>query len=999
MFSLCPRLLFAFVLVCVAVMSFIMCSDAARVQVEHGVKDNVMRSSYAPYRQSYLFSTGQLSTETPPDSETEISQKLSDKGNRLIIDGQSKPLLFTKSKFGYNQSPDNSGYQAGITGFQRSHNTGDTRSASSIFISHPEHRVQSSRVNYHPLSQKVAQAGSPYHLSPAIIRKSSHREAASPFHQRSSLLQSWDPKDAHKSYDERKVIRIDSQRSAGEERTVWQPSDSSLFSSKTGGYRSGSLPTSRGHYGGHHETNERAVAREWSSGIQSSIFHSFATQTAPHAPSVSKSLDTSVIKRNHSPEKLPSSVKYFSQGLYSVTSSETPRHRKVQSYLFKDSQASLVGRETVNTVTEKTASGLISFSTTPNTQRVAKVYSRLPLNLKPQLHRRDPTKEDNTNTKVAVYGGQTDSFIKYQPISSIYLPQHTTAQTPARASLTMESFVPVPLEVFQDNHATGGDKSGASSLINTTTRWPAHGYKPGRSTKSIYGFRGFKMENKRIHSSSGTDGKANSGRFSFDKVKDHKSKTANIYPSLLQKYNFGQRRSSSMTTTPTPAKTERRTTDFSGPGNTSPSSGRLDVLQTTTVPTPTLLKSGFRKFRPLVPESDAGMDSNPDRRQYRSYKRVYGLKDFGTQSLSTTTFNQVEGAKTLVRESNKSALLPSFEGFKLNNSQMWRPKSSRIYRWHNQTVKNDVTTTQRGNELSGEDLKPPLKTSESGKSDPRLTPDKYKKNHKIYNFMGFQSVRNQIVNAKYKTTWNHQAEQNPTPRVYSAYPRSAAYEYPMKPGTMKAGFFNSSTSSTVRGKRVRGKPTNSRKLNDSTSLSNGTGDVAIVRLPKWPSWVKAITYADILGSTSFSGVRATTKTSIKAADKHSFPKVTATTKQKGSTLGDDRVLTVDESVGEKDQRNSEGAVHSSENTKAPAEDEIEEFSSLEENKLGAGKKVDSEGKTSNLFLDTEGSGSAGFDILSTDPTGSQALSEDLLELDYLRISTGNVTFKSMKMSL
>ncbi|XP_042256970.1 uncharacterized protein LOC121889230 isoform X2 [Thunnus maccoyii] len=982
-FPFCSRLLSVLVLVCAAVMSFIMSSDAARVspitvQVENGVKHITLRSLYTPYSQNNLLSTGPLSTETglptASKSETGTSWKLSDKGPLSIIDHQSKPLLLTESSFSYNRNlPHNKQSQARITGLQRGHNTGDVRPASSIFTSHSQHRGQSSRVNYHPLSHKVVQTGSPYHLSPAIIRKSAHIEAAGPFHQRSSLLQSWDPKDAQKSYDEGKVIRSDSPRAAGEDKTVWQSSESSLFSSQTGRYRSGSLPTSRGHYGGYKETNERAVAGAWSGGIQSSKFHSFATQTAPRAPSVSKSLDTPVIKRNPSPEKLPSSVTDFSQGLYSISSSETPRHKK-----------------------------LISSSATSNTQRDVRVYSRLPSNFKQQSHRKDPNKEeqhfsDNTNTKVAQYGGQTDSFTKYQPISSIYLPLHTTAQTPARGPLTMESFVPVPLEDFQDNYATGSEKSVVSSLVNMTARGSAHGYKPGRSTKSIYGFRGFKKIDKKILSSSGTDGKADSQRYSFDKGKDYTVKITNIYPSLSQKYSFGQRRTSSMTTTPNPAKTERTTTEFSGPGNTSPSPSRLDVLQTTTVSTPTLFTSGFSEVWPLVPESNAGMDSNPDRRQFRGYKRVYGLKGFGTRPLSTTTFNQVEGAKPSVRESDKSAVLPGFEDFKLSNAQMWQ--RSRIHRWHNQTVESDVTATHRGNELSGEDLKPLLKTSGSTESAPRFTPDKYKKNHKIYTFQGFQSIQNRIGNAHNKPQWNHQTKQNPTPRVSSAYLRSAGD--PMKPVAIKTSLLNSSTSSTVRGKRVKGKHTNGKKLNDSTSLTNDTGYVAIVRLPKRPARVKAVTYADILGSASFSGVRATTQTPITAADKDFFPYTTAATKQKGGTLSDDRLWAVDESMAEKDQTNSEGSVHSRENTKAPAEGEVEDFSSVEESKLGVRKKVDSEVKTSNLFLDTEGSGSAAFDlsdILSTASTGSQALDEDLLELDYLRISTGNISFKSMKLS-
>ncbi|KAM7377276.1 hypothetical protein PAMA_013870 [Pampus argenteus] len=949
-FSLCSRLMFVFVLVCATVMSLIMCSDDARagpitVQVKNGVKHNILRSPYSPYKQNRLFSTSLLSTETglqtSSDSETEMSEKPSVKGTLSIIDHQSKPLWLTKNSFHYNQnSPDNRVSQVGVNVLSRGHNAGDVRPASSIFI---QPRGLSPKVNYYPFSQKVAQTGSPY-LSPAIIRKSAHVEAASPFDQRSSLLKSWDPKDAQKSYNKRKVTRSDSPSTPVEDKTVWQPSYSSLFSSQTGRYQSGSQPTSRGHYGGYKETNERAVAGAWSGGK----FFSFATQTAPHVPSVSKRLDSSVIKHNPRPEKLPPSVTGFSQGLYSVTNNETPRHKKFQSYLFKDSKTSSSGREAVNTVTEEKAHGLVSFSATPNRQRDANVPSRLSLNLKQQSHRKDPTKEEQHFSKVTQYGGgQTGSFTKYQPVSSIYLLPHTTTQTPAHVPSTAESFVPVPPEDFQGKYATV-----ASSLVSTTTRASVNGYKPGQSMKRIYGFRGFKKESREIFSRSATDGKAPSRRYSSDKGKGYTFKIVNKYPSLSQKYSFSQRRSSSMTTTPTPAKTETTPTEVSGPGNTSPSPGRLGGLQTTTVSTPTLV--------------------NPDHRQPRGNKTVYGLKGFGTRPLSTTTSNQVEGAKTSVNESDNSAVLPSFRGFK--HSQTLQPKSNRIHRWHNQTVESDATATQGGNELSGLDLKPFL-TSGTTESTPRFTPDKYKKNHKIYSLTGFESVQNRIGKARNKTHWNHQAEQSPTPRFSSAYLRSAGD--PMKPA-MKASLFNSSTRSTVRGKRVKGKHGNNKKLDESTATTNNTRDASIVRLPKRPAKVKAVIYSDILGSASFSGVGATTQTPITAADKDFLPNTTAATKQKGGTSSNDRPLAVDKSMGEKDHGNS-------------AEDEVEDISVIEETKFS-----DGEVKASNSFLDIEGSSDEDqCDDLFV-PTVTDRLSKEMLEFLYLRSSTGNVSFTSIK---
>ncbi|XP_044040728.1 uncharacterized protein LOC122870533 [Siniperca chuatsi] len=1138
-FALYSRLLFAFALVCAAVMSFIMCSDAARAspittQVENGVKHNVLKRLYTPYSQHPLSTSLSIETglQTGTNSETEMSRNYREASS--IIDHQSNSLQLTDGSFSYNQNiPDNRHSQVGMTRVQS-----EVTPASSIFTSHSQHGGQSferwqSRVNYHPLSQKVAQSGNSYNSYPVIIRKSSHKEAASPFHQRSSPSQVWDPTNAQKSY---KVPRSDSPKVA-EDKTVWQPSDSSHFSSQTGRYWSTSLPAPRGHYSSYKETNELAAAglQSTSSGIQSRKFLGFASQTAPHAPSISNSLDASVIKSNPSPEKLTSSITGFYQGLHSVSSSETPRHKKVQSYLFKDSQTSFGGHETVNTVT---GDGPSASATTPHKQRPSdEVYGRFSSNFKQlqQLQRKDPTKEvqhlsdnanplyrnanvapvflgfasqtaphapsisnsldasviksnaspekltsplvgfyqrlhsvsssetprhkkvqshllkdsqtsfnghetvntitgdgpsasattphkqrpsdeqvysrfsfkqlqrkdltnevqhlsDNANplyhnANVAQYGAQTDSSTKYQRTTAETLAQISVHPAPGKYD-TMESFIPVTHAGFQGNYATGSDKSVVSSLVNTTTRGSMHAYKPEKAIKSIYGFGGFK--NPSVLSSSGTN-ERNSRRYSFDKGK---FKIANTYRSLSPKYSFGQREASTSTTAP--AKLERTPTDYF-----SPSTSTLDIVQTMTTPRP--FTSGFKEARPLLPESDAGMDSDPDRGQFRSYRRIYGLKGFGTQPL--------EGAKTSVSEPDKSTrVLQGFEGFKLRSSQIWQQKNSKIHRWYNKTGETEPgsshVSTMSQNELSSEDLKPRLKTAGSTESVARFTP--VKNNRKIYRptSLGFHPVQNKMRNASNKTHWKYK-EQNPTiaspsHRISSAYVLSSAYVSSrgdlkvesspksdtkmannIKPVAMKASLFNRATSSTVRGKRVKGKQTNGKKLNESTSLTNA----AIVRLSKRPARVKAVTYADILGSASFSGVTAT----VTPADKDYFPNAAATTKHK------ERVANW--------TLNSEDAVHSRDNTsrgpEAHAEDDKEDFSSVEENNLGVrSEDVYSDMKTSDLFLDNDGSGNGGFNIsvFSADTTKSQGLSEDLLELDYLQISTGNISFKSMKQS-
>lgn len=94
---------------------------------------------------------------------------------------------------------------------------------------------------------------------------------------------------------------------------------------------------------------------------------------------------------------------------------------------------------------------------------------------------------------------------------------------------------------------------------------------------------------------------------------------------------------------------------------------------------------------------------------------------------------------------------------------------------------------------------------------------------------------------------------------------------------MKATLLHTSTSRSVRAKHAKARHRNSKKLGDST-FTNHT--VAIVRLPKRPAEVKAVTYTDVLGSASFSGVMETTESPDRPTDMDHFPNVTATTEQK-----------------------------------------------------------------------------------------------------------------------
>ncbi|KAI4808810.1 hypothetical protein KUCAC02_000854, partial [Chaenocephalus aceratus] len=157
----------------------------------------------------------------------------------------------------------------------------------------------------------------------------------------------------------------------------------------TARYWSAPLPTSRGNY---KEVNEPPA-----SGARRKFF-GFSSQPAPHPPSVSNSLDAYVIKSIPSPEKLTSPHKDFPQKLNSVSSSELPRNKKFQSYLFKNSLTS--GHERVHSAT---SDGPAAFFPPPHQQQASdsQVYSRS--NRRPTFES-SPKFEPRTPTKVVGMG-------------------------------------------------------------------------------------------------------------------------------------------------------------------------------------------------------------------------------------------------------------------------------------------------------------------------------------------------------------------------------------------------------------------------------------------------------------------------------------------------------------------------------------------------------------------------------------------------------------------
>ncbi|XP_034532262.1 uncharacterized protein LOC117807211 isoform X2 [Notolabrus celidotus] len=810
------------------------------------------------------------------------------------------------------------------------------------------------RVNYLPETRHV------YNSSPLIIRKSSHTEAASPFDQRSSLPQVWNPNIVQKSSHQENFHWNNFSNKVGD-KSVWQHSHFPPFSSQTRRYPSPSLPTQRGHYSSYEETNEPAESGTTSTSreIQSRNYLSAASQTLPYAPLISNTLDAYVIENNHRPEPQRSSITGFSQGWQSERSSETAGRKNIQSYLFKDSKASVSGHQLLNTGVME---GQSTFPTTAYMQRPsdAQVYAEFSSDFQ--------EKGPNLLYQTADVA-QTVTFTQ---------SHHTAAETQAQTLVrplqgshdTRERFIPTPYADFQGNYATKGGKPALSSLVNPTTSESTQPQKPEQTNKGIYGFRGFQnptwraLKEPSVLSFGGLNDSANSRGYTFDKGK---YKMTNVYPALSRKYSFKQRVVTTMATT-TPAKLERQHTDYS-----SPSPGAFDIPQILSTPRP--VTSGFMEVRPPKSESDTGLHSKTDNRKFRIFRRIYGVKGFSNPPL--------EGAKALPRQLDESTRVQQdLVGSKLRSSQVWQPESSRIQRYR--LNKTEQETKIRDNE-------PPLKTSGSAKSVHRPAPQRYKKHRRIYNFRGFQPVQNGIGNATNKTIWKNK-EHSASQRIPSAFLRSTGplnvqshlkpdprMSNKTKPVAMKASLLNSFTSSTVRGTRVKGKPANTKYLSVPTSRTNDAVNAAIVRQPKPPKkTLRAFTYSDVLGSASYRSVSATTQTPVTPAA------ITATTTEKPEVAH----LTL----------KSEDAVFDRENSsRGPEEDKLGDFSGVEENKMDI-RSTDTDLKTSDSFQDMEGSGSGDLNPFDVFSTKSNGFSDDLQELDYLRISAGNVSFKSMNVS-
>lgn len=782
--------------------------------------------------------------------------------------------MFYNNRFAYDENfMDNRHSGAGGTGDQSEHSN----------------RGQGF-VNYTPRSQEAPRSGNS-HLTPSVIvRKSSQEEAARPFRQTLHPPPVLEAKDVQRSPSEEKVQERDSPKVDGG-KNVLQPAQSFLFSSQS---REQSLPTPQDEHSSFREKNKLDVVGPWRtpSRTETNNIFSLSSQTSPHG--VSNRFHSSVVKSNLSPEKQVASMTDSTQeiGL---------RYKKAQSYLFSSSPFF----ETAKPITADRHAAVFK-QRLPDPQNYGRVSSEREKAMKEAQNLVGFNEGNFSHAKsstmhhahFARQGASMDNFTRYHHSSKVE---------------TRVTALPAPQEFVKNSLATEA-AANASKLAYTT--------------KSIYGFRGFKKPMRKpamVHlnlSTSHAGERADSGRRIFDKGR---FKITNIYPSLSPKYSFGHK--------------------STAPQNyTTPSPTTLDQVQTILTPEPL----GFNEGRPPLPDDGARIKSNPHGRPFQIYSRIYGLKAFGPRPL--------EGARALIKRPDKTnRVQQGFEGLKMRNSQIWRPESSRIHSRYNKTVPGSNTGREEEMQLS----------------NTQLTPNQEEEDYKIHTHPGLQPVQSRPGKASSKEEQENEASASVRHTNTSSSLRSAGDpSLKSEAGspnrtrsiTFIAHFIPSPFSGVVRGQRVRGKTTS--KLSNLTSL---TLDVPIVRKPL--SRLRAVTYADILGSASFTGVR----TPIAPGDRD--PSLTAATEQK-------------EEAGPRSVDSDVGVQRGNSTSRSPGANAGGDG--------GPHDVSDSDVSMSQLFLDSEGSGSGSFNTSDVSP--NESLSKDLSELDYLRISAGNTLFKSMNQS-
>ncbi|XP_007551359.1 uncharacterized protein LOC103137525 isoform X1 [Poecilia formosa] len=684
----------------------------------------------------------------------------------------------------------------------------------------------------------------------------------------------------------------------------------SVFPSQTGGLQSAQLLTQRGLGSDFLETNQLLMVRVQSSasGIQPKNVLDFTNQAWGGAQSLGNSL--SVIKRNPGQERL-TSISKFPQNQNSVSSREMLEHNNIQSYLVKDSPAQTY---TVTNVEQK------AFRGQRNTADWAQKQSLSGMQEKSKF-----ISNFNHYTRTGPNEEESEAHIGFGRPRVIFYP------TPHKAAASTPGFLhPFSLHrVSEDKkqknlvsavHSQDGRRAfGLLDQVNVTSREPRQEYAASWSVKRFNRLDGLTNPERKPAKETSGPSSADRTQSTLDKGVDIGFKFSNAYPSLSQKYSFGQRRAA----TTTPAKL--------GMVKTSPPSPVTQVSSTTTVQIFTTTPKSQQ------PESGASMNRNENR--FRLYRERFGLEGYGSQPL--------EGAKALPQSADSPVKpKPSFKGFELRSSEVSRPKPIRIYRLYSQ--RDDREPGSSG------DFKMPPNIARADGSISRFT------SNKTQILQSFLPSKNRTVGTRSSTSWIspmvsssylsslEQSTEELEPKVADGN-KSAAEEVPE---------FKTLTSRTVRGKRVKLTQTGGRRLLGPIAI-NSTGNSVIRRLPR----VKAVTFEDVLGNASFSSVMS------PVHHQGRFPNVTTALGEGWSSKSDD-------------VKNTSGSPKAN-----VTNEETESVYRKEE--------ADDEVGTSDLFFESEGSGSLDLSDVLSIASENEPAGNDLLELDYLRKSTGNVSFKSL----
>lgn len=761
-------------------------------------------------------------------------------------------------------------------------------------------------------------------------------ESSGNLHGSNRVSQNWDNRHAMKSNYDKKHFPADSSQ-VGDDKSLGK---SSVFPFQTNRPQSAQPLTPSGRLSDFSETNQRPVvkAESGSSGRRSHLI--FRSRTAPR--------EASLGNRNPGLEKR-TSVTDVSRNQLSVSNTETPGHKKIPPRLSKDSPTQF------NAVTGDKQGG-VPMVAAKHTQSpfVAQENKSFVFDLKrsPIPH---PIKQDT---------GDQEQFKGYR--IRVYPSQLIPASSPPGvfypASVEgkdLGSFVPTVPLLSQNRHTTRGKTIIPADQADSSPGEPERNH----SQNGISRLGGFTNSVKPPGPSPSK--KTHFQQFGLEKGMDYELEFTNAHSSLSPNYSFEQEGASASVTAP--AKLER--TDSSSPA---------PIIQVASVSTPVPFTTGFRLFMHLPPKHVVDMNRNATEKRFKLYKGRFGLKGFGTQPL--------EGAKALPQEPDTSAKT-GFKGFQLRSSQTWGQKRVRIHRRYNQAAGTEPRGSSipplSSNELSGDAFKPVPKTRENIRSVPEPTHGETSVVPTVQLLL--RPVTNTTAQVRSKTSRTNEEENSVRSSnvVSSASLRSAgrlttAPRPESKPSNGNANklvtvakqmtVLKTPTSSTVRGTRV--KQAGSRQPNGYMTI-NATRNITIIRGPR----VHAFTYTDIVGSASFS-IRASSQPPVSPTD-DSFPNVTTTEQEAGWTL------------------NFVNGGNATQTPEANHENDKEDFLSVEKPTFGKDEEADNKVETSDFFFDSEGSGSGDVDLSEVSSTESQAAGKNLLELDYLRKSTGNIFFKSL----